>query len=680
MAHYCYWLLPKRGNIGLAFALLFSNATFAAFIPQSQATASKDTVRELEEVVVSSQYLQKDVKSTAPLYNLSSERMKLLGVTDLADALHRLPGVVLRDYGGAGGVKTVSVRGFGAQHTGVIYDGIQLSDCQSGRVDLSRYSLDNVGSLSMVVGDNSDIFISAKAASSAATVVISSMSVPSFQDSLWRTTAQLRVGSFGLLNPYLKVGRSVGGRFSFSTIGEFTYSKNDYPFTLRNGMTQTQERRKNSRMKSGHVELNGRYRLSGTAQLEGKAFYYDNGRELPGQVVLYNPVNNEYLRERNFFSQLSLKSMVSDKLKLQGLAKFNWDASFYRDVNGKYPGGQLIENYFQREYYLSGSALYQLQEAWSVNYAADCFYNSLTGNDPTIVNPTRLSLLQTAALKYGRECWQLMGRALWSVYKNRVMKGDAAKDASKFSPSVSMSFQPSMDRLFFLRASYKNIFRMPTFNESYYFRMGSIQLKPEDTEQVNIGATWQRNGSGTFESLMLTADCYANRVRNKIVAIPQNMYLWSMTNLDRVRSLGLDATTQLSLRASESQRFVMAGNYSFQRVQPRTNPKAYDYNKQVAYIPKHSGAASLSWLNPWADCVLHAVGVSNRYATSYNLPVSRVAGYVDLGLSVMRSFVMGRGRLNLRGDMLNVFNTQYEIVTDYPMPGRNFRFTISFEQ
>ena len=101
------------------------------------------------------------MRSTAPLRILDREQMLSLGVTDVADALHRMAGITLRDYGGAGGLKTVSVRGFSAKHTGVSYDGIMLSDCQSGEIDLSRYSLDNVEYLSLVVGDNDDIFIPA---------------------------------------------------------------------------------------------------------------------------------------------------------------------------------------------------------------------------------------------------------------------------------------------------------------------------------------------------------------------------------------------------------------------------------------------------------------------------------------------------------------------------------------
>ena len=76
------------------------------------------------------------------LYVNQQQNLNTAGITDIADALNRMPGITIRDYGGAGGMKTVSVRSFGTQHTGVSYDGIMLSDCQSGQIDLSRYSLE----------------------------------------------------------------------------------------------------------------------------------------------------------------------------------------------------------------------------------------------------------------------------------------------------------------------------------------------------------------------------------------------------------------------------------------------------------------------------------------------------------------------------------------------------------
>lgn len=642
----------------------------------------KDTVttHDIEEVVVVSERASKEVTSSAPLYNLSNERLKTIGVTDISDALHRLPGLNIKDYGGAGGMRTVSVRGFGANHTGVIYDGIVLSDCQSGKIDLSRYSLDNVGSLSVTIGDNGDIFIPAKASASAASIVISTLSVPLPNDSAWHLTGQFRVGSWQFLNPYLKVGKTLTENFSFSLIGEFTHAKNNYPFTLYNGVLVTRERRNNSRMNSGHGELNMRWRSTQASTLDAKVYYYDNNRQLPGAVVLYNPVANERMRDRNFFSQLTYRNLSLDRFSFQCLAKFNWDASLYHDENGKYPGGMLYENYYQREAYFSGSVLYMPTDRLSFDYSADYSYNNLSSNQPSTVEvkPRRHSVLQSITGKFKNSRIQAMARLLWSVYDNEVKYGESAKDENKFSPSASVSFQPFRS-LFFIRMSYKNIFRMPTFNDNYYFHMGSVSLKPEDSNQLNLGVTYQLPTLPWLSTAIFTVDTYYNTVKNKIVAIPQNMFMWSMMNLGKARAFGVDATAGATFRLGRDQSLVLASNYSWQRVQPRTNPKDPDYNKQVAYTPRHTGAASLSWQNPWADVVFHGIGVSERYGTNTNRPSTRIKGYVECGATVMRTFRFRGHSLDLRLDVLNIFDKQYEVVVDYPMPGRSWKATATFE-
>ena len=85
------------------------------------------TTLQIDEVQVVDSRKHHTLTSTAPLHVMDHGEMLRMGVTDMADALHRLPGITLRDYGGAGGMKTVSVRGFGAEHTGVSYDGVMLS-------------------------------------------------------------------------------------------------------------------------------------------------------------------------------------------------------------------------------------------------------------------------------------------------------------------------------------------------------------------------------------------------------------------------------------------------------------------------------------------------------------------------------------------------------------------------
>ena len=186
------------------------------------AVAQTDTItsriHQLEGVTITETQRRHTLTAPAPYHTMDRRDMQVMGVTDMADALHRLPGITLRDYGGAGGMKTVSVRGFGAKHTGVSYDGVMLSDCQSGEIDLSRYSLDNVSHLSLTVGDNDDIFIPARNATTPAMLSIQTIAFTE-GDRRPHLTAQLKAGSFGYVCPFVRYEQNLTNRLAFSAVG-----------------------------------------------------------------------------------------------------------------------------------------------------------------------------------------------------------------------------------------------------------------------------------------------------------------------------------------------------------------------------------------------------------------------------------------------------------------------------
>lgn len=102
------------------------------------------------------------VTSVAPLTSISRAKIERMGATDLHEILKQAPGVSVRDYGGIGGLKTVSVRNMGAAHTAVNYDGIPVSDAQNGQVDISRFDLEDVAVAEVTIGMTDDIFRSAR--------------------------------------------------------------------------------------------------------------------------------------------------------------------------------------------------------------------------------------------------------------------------------------------------------------------------------------------------------------------------------------------------------------------------------------------------------------------------------------------------------------------------------------
>ena len=630
------------------------------------------TTLQIDEVQIVDSRKHHTLTSTAPLHVMDHGEMLRMGVTDMADALHRLPGITLRDYGGAGGMKTVSVRGFGAKHTGVSYDGVMLSECQSGEIDLSRYSLDNVGSLSLVIGDNDDIFIPARQATTPASINIQTMSLPT-DDVRPHLTTQLKFGSFGYVSPFLKYEQNVNERFALSAVGEYTYAENDYPYTIKNGIETIEDRRKNSRMNSGHGELNFLWTISPSDRLSGKVYYYDNDRQLPGQVFYYSNTSRETLRDRNLFGQLMYQKRLSEKLSLKLNGKFNWSASLYDD--GMVASQILDANYWQREYYTSACLLYLPSDEWAFDYSVDYAHNNLNSTLDTDVRPYRNTLLQSATAKYRTHRLTVMGRLLYSLYLNGAKQGASAEDMRRLSPSLSLSYLllPNLH----VRASYKEIFRAPTFNENYFFHYGSKDLHPERTEQLNVGMTWTGDFGKT--SLQTTFDGYYNIVKDMIVAVPFNMFVWNCVNVGKVRVLGLDFTLNASHQLTKRQTLTLSGYYSYQRAQNRADETSPYYNNQIAYTPEHSCSAALAWENPWVNVSTHLTTVSERWSTNAHIEGTRVKGYYELGASAYRRFHIGRSMMELRLDLKNLTDKQYEIVGSYPMPGRSYQISLNYK-
>ena len=129
----------------------------ATLVPILSVWANEPLHDTLRTAVVTSRPLHSDLTTRSPQQTLTAEDLSAMGVVDMPGALRRMAGVNLRDYGGAGGLKTVSVRGLGAAHTIVTYDGLAVGDARQGQTDLSRFSLDNISALRLVVGDGADL-------------------------------------------------------------------------------------------------------------------------------------------------------------------------------------------------------------------------------------------------------------------------------------------------------------------------------------------------------------------------------------------------------------------------------------------------------------------------------------------------------------------------------------------
>lgn len=644
----------------------------------------------IPEVLISDIYQTREVRSATPFQVLSKNELSNLNVLQVSDAVKHFAGVTVKDYGGIGGLKTVSIRSLGAQHTAVGYDGITLTDCQTGQIDIGRFSLTNVDRLSLSNGQNDNIFQPARFFASAGILNIQTLT-PRFNDGKkTNVAAEFKTGSWGLVNSSLLLEQQINKRWSASANGEWISSDGQYPYMLHysnqpNSLV-TKEKRKNTDIETLRAEASVYGNFSDKEQWKLKAYYYQSSRGLPNATTLYYDFSSQHLWDKNTFIQSQYKKEFNKKWVFQTSAKWNWSYQRYLDPNYNNSDGKLENSYYQQEYYLSASALYRVLDNLSFSLSTDGSINTMNANLSNFASPTRYSWLTAFAGKYVNDWLTLSASALATVIREEAKKGASAGNHRKLSPYVSASFKPFESEELRVRFFYKNIFRLPSFNDSYYGLSGNDKLKPENANQYNIGITYTKNINHFLPYFSVTMDGYYNKVTDKIVAIPtKDLFIWQIVNLGKVDIKGLDATANLSLQPWNKLRINLSGNYTYQRaldVSDSSEPSSAAgkvYKHQIPYTPRVSGSGQAGIETPWINLSYSFLFSGKRYISWQNINENSLGSYSDHSLSASREFKLGNILTSLNVEVLNLMNRNYEIIKNFPMPGRSFRVTIGMK-
>ncbi len=607
----------------------------------------------------------------SPTQAMSSGDFERLGMLNVADAVKRMSGAQVQDYGGIGGLKTVSLRGLGANHTAVGYDGIAVAETQSGQVDIGCFALDNVEMLSLVIGQSDEIFMPARFYGSAGVLNIATR-----RPDETRTSVKLRGGSFGFAGLSAVRERVFGKRWSYSALLNAQRADGGYSFELVNGSKVSNEKRKDSDIKSVNAEVNLFGNFGSGGNLATKVYYYNSERGLPGAVNLYNKDNSERLWNDNFFVQTAYNLPVNSRLRVQALAKYNYSFTRYVEENKNYQGGAQADKNTHNEYYASLGANYAILPALSLAFTSDITHSVLRNNFTDGKEPRRWNSQMVLAVQFKNSAITATASLLATYISDKFKDATVAEDNKRLSPAVSVSWQPLRVIPLRVRASYKDGFRVPTFADLYYKRMGNTGLKPERASQYNVGVTYSV-ATGRLSFLSLSVDGYYNSVKDKIVALP-TMYIWRMQNYGKVRMKGVDANLSAEFSLPLRVSLLLDATYSYRHTVDVTDAESKNYGHQIPYAPRHTGNFSLTLNNRWVNISYLFTAVGKRYMLPQNIAENEIVSYVEHSLSANREFVLGREvRLRVQGELLNIGNENYDIIRYYPMPGCSWRLSAS---
>ena len=618
-----------------------------------------------------------------PAQTLQGEQLEKLNALSVADAIRYFSGVQIKDYGGIGGLKTINVRSMGTQHVGVFYDGIQLGNAQNGQIDLGKYSLENMESVTLYNGQKSTAVQSAKDYASASAVYLQTRTPVFFGTRRTNLKATLAGGSFSTLNPSVLWEQKLGSSVSSSFNAEFLTTSGKYKFTYRklDGYDTTAVRQ-NGDVRALRIEQGFFGRLP-EGQWRLKFYFYDSERGYPGAFVREEPGkfrHEDRQWDTDFFTQGSFFKKWGD-YRLNASFKYAYDYLHYLSDPRLDVSTMYVDNHYrQQEAYLSVAQSYDIFKWWDVDLAADWQFNTLDADLVNFVYPSRNTLLAALSTSLRWTKLKLQGSVLYTFVDDQAREaGAAAESRSVWTPTAVLQFIPFRDKNFTIRAFYKRIFRMPTLNDLYYTFIGNKYLKPEYSTQYDVGLTWDKYWTrGLFKKLNITVDGYYNVVENKIIATPaSNQFQWTMVNLGLVKIRGIDAAVGTSLALGPVTADLRA-TYTYQKAQDFTDPTSPWYGGQIPYIPWHSGSftAALSYAG-W-NLNYSFIYTGERYESVANIPENHAQPWYTSDLSLSRGFALGSHELRGTLEVNNIFNQQYEVVQCYPMPGTNFRLILSF--
>lgn len=651
---------------------------------------------DLDEFVVYGSPLMREV---IPVQKLSGEQLKNLSSFSVADAIRYFSGVQLKDYGGVGGLKTVNVRSMGTHHVGVFYDGIQLGNAQNGQIDLGKFSLENIEEVSLYNGQKSNIFQPGKDFGSSATIYLRSRT-PRFDDGKrYNLRASVKGGSFDLINPSLLYEQKINDNLSASINGEYIHSSGKYRYRYKRVFPNTNEVmydttavRENGDIHSTRLE-GGLFGTLPKGHWRLKSYFYDSERGIPGAVVNNKWKNSQRQWDRSFFTQGVYQQSISPKYDLLVNAKYAYDHMRYLNPDTTL---MLIDNTFkQEEFYVSAANRYAITSKWDAVLSADLQYNTLTSDLAGFVYPKRLTSLVALASAADLGKVKMQGSMLATFVRERINSGNAAADDSvraapnktEFTPAFFLSYKPFNDHTFNIRAFYKHIFRMPTFNDLYYTDIGNINLKPEYTRQYNLGFQYDKDYSnGPVRQWHLQADAYYNEVTDKIVAVPKGsgQYRWMMMNLGYVEIRGIDMAASMLSEPVKDLLLNVRVTYTYQKAQDFTPRKSEilqrtTWGGQIPYIPWHSGSVIAGIEYKSWQLNYSFIYVGERYHSSANIPAEHEQPWYTNDMTLVKKLKCKLVDFRLSLEINNIFSQDYEVVLNYPMPQRNYKLALTVE-
>ena len=598
----------------------------AFFLCTVSTHAQLDSIQQLPEVMLTDSKLVHFSKGFK-LEKLNDSIIER-NATSLTETLRYNSSIYFKENG-FGMVSSPSFRGTNAAQTAVIWNGININSVFTGQTDFNTISPLNYNEISIRSGGGGVQYGSGAVGGS-----IHLNNSFSFEK-IDTTQVMLNYGSFTTIGGNASTTQTWGDHYLNVGV-DFLSSENDYDYVEKN-KTNTHGQflrfaanvNEARRLKRGVVTWNSEYtyndrNFSGSLNTIGKDAYKDIATRNLWQLQQKFGVFDTKASVAHLFEQYRY---FPDSEK-----------PFYDEGNANtFIGALQTEILLQKKLRINGKVEYSYTNAEGDNVGE----NSRKTLATVILLNHKISEKFNYGINFRKEFlndfdnpFLFSADAKWNISKEYALRLNGSKN-----------------------------YRVPTFNDLFWFAGGNVDLQPETSYQMELG---QEFSFGKFKADIAT---YYISSEDLIKWVPGNGGIWEPVNINKTRNYGAEVTFNYSIKLLSHHTLSIAANYSY------TKAEDLEKEKQLIYVPFHKVSGTIQY--NFKTFLIYFQGLYNGEAYTTTDNSAAVKAYKIFNLGTEYTFP-SNPQITLGGRLKNIFNTYYENVSYRPMPSRNIQLFLKF--
>lgn len=615
---------------------------FCSFVIHTKAQTILDTVVVEEVKIMASKFNTFSIGYKIETFDtILTKNLQNQSLSDLL-AMHN--GIYLKNYG-PGNLASPSLRGTGANHTAVVWNGINLQNNMNGSIDFSLVPLSATDEINIQYGASSTLY-----GSGAIGGAINLNNKAKFNKGNQCKIAS-GYGSFQSIPLYVAYHYS-NAKTSLNIKPYVSYSKNNFQYY--DNTHQLNNRQHNEYFKNG-LSAEIYHKLSESQLISIKYWQQNSDRQIAPALTQFS--NTASQQDQSYRTVLEWQkhhiryNIHFKSAYLYDFLQYKDSASHLNSINNTHSFINELESSIQ------------LNEKQQIILGLNNTFNTATSFNLQ-QNPSMNKLAFFAAYKIS--------------FKHVVTNISFRKEfIPQYNPPVVPSIGTEIKILPSLsfKGNAATCYRIPTFNDLYWQNAGNPRLKPEYGYQVEGGLVWQKTISSKWQ-LHTEANVYLAHIDNWIIWLPNGIF-WSPQNLMKVYSRGTETVVKLQYKHQQiCSSLSIHTNYRLSTNEKTKLPNDASLGKQLIYVPIYSFSASYMLQYKKAGLIFNQTYNGYRYTASDHSSYLKPYLISNLQLFVNHTFAKHIVNISLLAN--NFLNTNYQTIVSYPMPLANYQLNVSF--